>query len=101
MRINLLHVWQQYRKALGGLRASANLLHVIDDLFERPVCSIGRAQHILGITHRAATQNMAKLVDAGILQEVPGRKSPRLFIARDIINVIEEPVAKLFSDAQK
>jgi hypothetical protein len=41
------------------------------------------------VTHRAASQNIDKLVAAGILVETDPRGRTRQFLASDIMNVVE------------
>lgn len=86
----LLDLWQDYRQRLASAKSSALLLKVVDDLFDRPVYTIPRARKILGITHRAARLNVEKLVAEQILTEIPGHRSPRMFMAREIFEVIGE-----------
>lgn len=56
---------------------------------ERPSIDIGSAAKLLGITYAAASANVKKLVDAGILAEVTGKKRDQLFVARQILAVAE------------
>lgn len=88
---HLLDLRQAYRRRFEAARASALLLRLIDGLFESPVLSISAAAKQLGVTHRAATLNIGKLVRAGILEEVTGRQRYRLYAAREIIRAIEDP----------
>ena len=49
---------------------------------------------MLDVTFRSAQLNVLKLVAAGILREVPGRKYDRIFIAREIVDILEAPEPK-------
>ena len=89
----LIDLRHAYRRRLEAARSSALLLRLVDDLFEHPVITIQQAARRLGITHRAAGLNIDKLVAAGILREVTGRKRYRLYAAREIIRTVEEPTA--------
>ena len=64
------------------------LLKLVDYLFESPAIRIGMAREHLGITFRAASQNVQKLVDAGILHEATGRDRNRVFVAREILALL-------------
>jgi hypothetical protein len=46
------------------------------------------AEEILGITFRAASLNVQKLVDANILQEITGRERNRVFVAQEILSLL-------------
>lgn len=90
----LLQLREEYRRRLQQSRASAALLALVDGLFERPSVSLAHAATLLGgVTPAAASANVRKLVDAGILAEVTGRKRDQRFVANEIIRVVhtDEP----------
>ncbi|MFQ5779196.1 MAG: Fic family protein [Nitrospiria bacterium] len=86
---HLLAIWQGYRKKLQEARTSALLLQLVDELFRNPAITINRASKLLNITPRAAQLNVEKLIKAGILREATGRQRNRIFLATEIVNVIE------------
>jgi Fic family protein len=51
--------------------------------------TIPQAKSLLGVTHRAAALNVAKLVETGILHEVGDRSRNRLFLAMDVVRAVE------------
>ena len=79
---------QEYHRRLQVTRSSALLLKLVDHLFESPAIRITMAQEHLGVTFRAASLNVQKLVDAGILHEVTGRARDRVFVAREILALL-------------
>jgi DNA-binding MarR family transcriptional regulator len=79
---------REYRARLQQTRMSANLLSVVDSLFEHPVISIPAIQADRQVTYPAAKKNVDILVRHGILTEIEGSTNPRLFAARDIIDLI-------------
>lgn len=85
----LLALWQGYRNRMQSARSSASLLTLIDELIRNPVITYGRAAKLLDVTHRAAVMNIKKLIDAGILESVGGRQRNQLFVAREVISVLE------------
>lgn len=66
------------------------LLQLVDDLFNAPVLTSPRAVYRLDITPCSAQLNIDKLVCAGILREVRGRKRNQVFLAADSVRIIEE-----------
>ena len=85
---SLLQLREDYRQRLQGIRASAALLALVDGLFERPSVSLAHAATLLGgVTPASASANVRKLVEAGILREVTGRKRDQRFVANEIIRV--------------
>jgi Fic family protein len=89
----LLRLWQNYRDRLQSARSSALLLRLIDELFHRPYLSITQVATALDVTFRSASLNVSKLVEAGILEELPGRTYARIFRAAAIIEVLEANTA--------
>ena len=90
----LLNLWHSYRQSVQTSRSSALLLTLIDNLFDRPYLTFSSAKASLNVTFRSAQLNVLKLVTAGILKEVPGRKYGRIFIARKIVDILEAPEPK-------
>jgi Fic family protein len=86
----LLELLQEYRDRVTLKGSSALLLGIVEHLFVTPFITIGAVSKRSGITHRAATLNVQKLVDAGILEEVTGRRRNKVFLARRIVEVTEE-----------
>jgi Fic family protein len=86
----LLALWEELRGELQTARSSALLLQLLDNLFARPAISIPRAQRLLGVTYRAAANNIQKLVDAGILEELPESLRPKMYIANRILDILQE-----------
>lgn len=86
----LQSLWQEYRDRLQSSRASALLLRMVDRLFADPAISVGQAARELGVTPRAAQQNVDRLVAEGIVGEATGRQRNRVFVAAEILRVLEE-----------
>ncbi len=86
----LLVLRTQYReKALAGGRG-ASLAKLVDLLFVQPAISIRSAQEALGVTFRAAQQNVDRLVELGLVEEVTGRERYRIYLARAIARAASE-----------
>lgn len=85
----LLGLWQEYRQRVASNRPSATVLRLVDILFESPVVTVSRAAHRLRVTHRTATVNINKLIDADILRKLPGRRRNRLFAATEVMEIAE------------
>ncbi|MFE0028185.1 Fic family protein [Amycolatopsis sp. NPDC059021] len=79
---------EQYRANVTSARTSALLPQLVDALFARPAMTINQAAELLDVTHRAATQNVLKLVDAGVLTEISARARTRRFLATEILRTI-------------
>jgi Fic family protein len=88
---SLLALWHDYRARMQEARASALLLQLVYELFEYPAITNRRAADRLSITARSAQLNVEKLVEAGILQESTGQQRNRVYVAPEIIRILEEP----------
>ena len=90
----LLGLWHQYRKRVQTVRSSALPLILVDNLFTRPFLTFSSAARVLGVTFRAAQLNVRKLITARIIEEMPGRSYGRIFIAREVLEVLERSEIK-------
>jgi Fic family protein len=88
----LRELWREYRDRVQATRASARLLGLVDALFDLPVITIAGAARQMGVTHRAASQNVRKLVRLRILKEVSGRMRNRIYAAPEIAAAVERPL---------
>jgi len=82
---------EQYRSRLHTARTSALPLKLVDHLFERPALTISQAQALLMVSPRAARLNVEKLEAAGILEEVTRRQRNRIYLAREIVDLLKAP----------
>lgn len=89
----LLDLWQRYRDMFQSARSAATLLRLVDDLFELPVVTISRAAERTGVTPRSASHNIERLLEEGIVKEVTGQKRNKVYVASDILDIIEKPRA--------
>ncbi|MHB0970959.1 MAG: Fic family protein [Thermoanaerobaculia bacterium] len=85
----LLALRDRYHARFQSARSSALLHKLVDHLFEFPAITIPFAGRLLSVTYRSAQQNVAKLQDVGIVEEVTGQRRNRIFYAREIFNAID------------
>lgn len=84
-RLNELQ--ERYRQVLQEQTRSVSALTIADHLFERPVISITDASNLCGISYQSAKKNVDQLVRLDILQQVRGFENPKLFWAREVIDI--------------
>lgn len=84
----------EYREALHAKRSSATLLRMCDRLFKNPVFSPNSISRALDLTYVSAQKNIDKLVDAGILREITGRKRGRIYVAQQVMEILEKRDAR-------
>ncbi len=86
---NLLQLREQHRAKFQSNRATtAKTLELIDGLFRWPVTSVNRAMNYLEMSHQGATKYIQNLQQSGVLEEVTGNRRNRLFIAKEIVEMI-------------
>ena len=85
-------VVDRHRRLLQDRRESGNALRLLDELSASPFIHAPYAAHLLGVTNAGARGILGRLVDAGILEESPG-SWPRLYVARELLDVIEAPIS--------
>jgi Fic family protein len=91
-RARQLHALRsQMREEVATVKSSALPAKLVDALFDVPVMTIPRAKELLGVTHRAATQHVERLVTLGMLKEIDLGRRPRRFIAPGIMAAVEGP----------
>jgi Fic family protein len=86
-RLQKLH--DDFRSHVATARSSGLLTVLVDALFEMPAVTISRTARLLGLTHRSASQNIDKLVAAGILTELESRRRTKLFLATEVLKAVE------------
>lgn len=93
--IGLLDLRQHYHRQFQTGRSSALLIRLIDRLFQVPSITMNQAADLLDVTHQAASNNIRKLVDAGILREITGGRRNQVFVADEIMNFMVDRPAEL------
>ncbi|MEI7687374.1 MAG: Fic family protein [Planctomycetota bacterium] len=76
-------------KHLG--RAAGNGVRVLEQLYERPIVSVGDIKKWIGTTYQAANQLVDKLVVHGILREFTGNSRNRRFRYDSYVNLFNDP----------
>lgn len=85
----LLDLQQNYRERVQKTSQSSAMLRLVDLLFASPFVTLNGIAKSLGVTHRAATVNVEKLVALGILLESDTRKKRlRVFHAPEILALL-------------
>ena len=85
----LLDLRKTYHGQVQQARASALLVQLIDEMFTSPAMTNAGVSRRLKITPRSAQLNIDKLVERGILREATGRRRNRVYVAAEIVDIIE------------
>jgi Fic family protein len=85
----LLELREKYRDEFQRKNAAATLT-ILDGLFSLPVLTVNKAAAALGVTYRAAQKQVERLVEHGILREATGRERYRVYLADEILAILQE-----------
>lgn len=86
----LLELHKRLREKIQRPRISVLALQFLDLLFISPVITVNFVAEKLSITFPAATKAINVLEKEGILREVTGKKRNRIYVANEIIKILEE-----------
>lgn len=87
--LKIRELQDDFNQRLQKSRASANAFRLLDPLFTNPYVTIPSAAEYLGLTYAGAQGVVQRLSQAGILTKDSGRWRPTLFVARELLNVLE------------
>jgi len=85
----ILDLQARYRQKLQRKKAPKAALAILEDLFRNPFVYAVGASKKWNVNYRTAVTAIMRMVEAGILQEVTGRKRNRLFCCTELLNLIE------------
>lgn len=91
----ILDLQSDIKNRLTKARTSILLMGLVDLIFERPIISTPLAAEVLGVTYNSAKKNIDKLVQVGVLSVLDFDETPRLFLAREIFDLIYMPLEEL------
>ena len=81
----LLALRERYHDQCRSARSFGVLQQLIDGLFGSPSTTMTTTARALKITPAAASANIRKLTEGGVLREVTGRKRDQVFVAHEIL----------------
>lgn len=82
-------LYARYAAALTQKRASALRTRLLDHVFNVFGVTITSAAEVLGVSYPAASRHVDAFVKAGVLREIPDRKYNRMFLADEILDLID------------
>lgn len=86
-RVNtLLTRWRQ--RATGRSKTPLDILNLLE---ENPFCTIKQISETLSIAFATAQRGVDRLIALGILEQVNSAKRNRIYCAREIMDIFEEP----------
>jgi len=80
---------REYEDEYGGTSYTTNQLAVT--LFEQPYVTSKTVQRLFDVQQPTASRAINRLVDEGVLEEVPRHGRNKEYRARDIFEILEQP----------
>jgi Fic family protein len=84
----LLALHNRYREELQAKHVTANVLTLIDALFENPLIYTKRAEIVLGVSAPTARATIKALEDHGVLREITSRSWRKIYEAGEIYSLL-------------
>lgn len=85
----LMTMREQYR---GKLAHKATATRLLDGMFINPYVSVRRATQLLDCTAPTAMKAIGELERQGVIAEATGRQWGRVYIAREILEILQAPL---------
>ena len=79
------------RELRAKLRKKFRARSLLDELFSNPYINSARATDRLAVDRKTAQKSIDLLKDMGILKEITGKSWGRVWVARPILDIIENP----------
>jgi Fic family protein len=92
----LLGLFEQDRERIRGLgRIATSALEVHRHLQQRPVSRVADAAAATGINRTTVTAVFRRLVELGMVRELPGRQRNRVFVYTACLDILSEDTQPL------
>jgi Fic family protein len=76
------------------VRDKPKAVALLDELFINPYVTVARAGELLQVSHPTASQAIEFLQQNGLLEEITGRSWGRVYLARPILAILEQPTPR-------
>jgi len=80
---------ENYRRGVQGESKDSKTLNLIDRLFMNPYITVNEAKEVLGVTYPTAKRRIDEFMKLGILREFEYALRDRIFVAKDILRIID------------
>ncbi len=85
----IVNLQRKYQEKLRKMKSTMNAMRLVDGLFLNPYTTITNAAEYLGVTFPTAQRTIRMLEDAEILKEFSKRRRNRIYVARDLMRILE------------
>jgi Fic family protein len=89
------------QRGLYRAQADGSALRLVEELFTSPFIAVRAAQRLLATSHGTARRAIRTLESRRLLAPVDGTTRPQVYVARPILEAIEEPIEALVGKADE
>jgi Fic family protein len=86
---SLLRLRDDFRERLRVARARGQAIDAAEMLIGNPFVTVPQLARDLGVTRQGAQYVISTLERAGVVQPVPGSDRPALYVARDVLTILQ------------
>lgn len=86
-----LHTLRQGWATTLSFRQGSSARRTLDLLSSWPVLTVARLAELLGVSFQAANDAVVRLVQVGVLTERTGYQKNRIFVAPDVLHILNRP----------
>lgn len=87
----LIELQARYRHLFAGVQ-SATTIALVELLFDSPAFTAGSVAKRLEVTPTTSQRAIRQLIKEGIVQEVTGKERNRIYVAKEILKAISDPM---------
>lgn len=81
---------EQYRRKLQDEKASSAILSLLDLVFVSPYLTVNQVAKSIGVSYPTAQHAVSVLEEANMLEEITGRSRNRVYVARQLLELLAE-----------
>lgn len=85
----IVNLQRKYQEKLRKMKSTTNAIRLVDSLFLNPYTTATNAAQYLRVSFPTAQRTIKRLEDAGILKEFSKRKRNRIYIAKELMRILE------------
>lgn len=81
-----------YRRRVSELIRSPAPQRLVEECFASPFITMNQAAEVMGVAYPTAARTVGILEKAGLLHEITGRQRDRIFVADEILRLLDGPM---------
>jgi Fic family protein len=90
----LLELHSEYRQKIEGKHVPLAAAPLVDHLFRNPIISIAHLSKEWGMSYPTLRKGVTYLEDKGVLKEMTGRARNRLYVAKELYDLVAKPYSR-------